>query len=202
MITTIISITVFIIAIVVHELAHGYVAFRLGDNTAKDAGRLTLNPIAHADMVGTVLLPILLVATKSPVVFGWAKPVPVNPANFKNPRRDMLFTSIAGPVSNFLLALVFAILLRTNLFPPESIVWVFLLYGVLISLVLGVFNLIPIPPLDGSNVLASILPRDLAVKYMSIQPYSFILLIGLLYMGLFKNLIFPVVTFLMKILLG
>ena len=127
-ITTIISIAVFIIAIVVHELAHGYVAFRLGDNTAKDAGRLSLNPIAHADMFGTVLLPLLLVITRSPVVFGWAKPVPVNPFNFKNPRRDMLLTSLAGPASNFCLALFFAILIRTRFFPPESIVWVFLLY--------------------------------------------------------------------------
>ena len=116
----IISITVFIIVIVFHEYAHGYVAYLLGDNTAKDAGRLTFNPARHADLFGTVLLPAMLIMSHSPVVFGWAKPVPVNPLNFKDPKKGMLLTGIAGPAANFLLALVFAVIFKTGLFPPAE----------------------------------------------------------------------------------
>ena len=112
MTSIIISITVFVIVIVAHELAHGYVAYRLGDTTARDAGRLTLNPMAHADPIGTVLLPALLILSHSPVIFGWAKPVPVNPNNFKDPRKGMLLTSLAGPGANLLLAMVFAFILH------------------------------------------------------------------------------------------
>ena len=108
----IIPIAVFIIVIVAHELAHGYVAYLLGDTTAKDAGRLTLNPIRHADPVGTIILPAILILARSPVIFGWAKPVPVNPYNFANPRRGMLLTSLAGPGANFGLAAIFAILFK------------------------------------------------------------------------------------------
>ena len=202
MISAIISIIIFIIVIVVHECAHGYVAYLQGDNTAKDAGRLTLNPVAHADLVGTVILPLLLIFTHSPIVFGWAKPVPVNPRNFVNPRKGMLLTSLAGPVANFLLAIVFATLFKTGLFPEHSIMWSFLLMGVIISLVLGVFNLIPIPPLDGANIVISLLPPEKALRFMQIERYGFIILIALLYMGLFDKVILPIVGIITRLLVG
>ena len=202
MLSAIISVTVFIIVIVAHELAHGYVAYRLGDTTARDAGRLTLNPLAHADPVGTIILPAFLIMMRSPVIFGWAKPVPVNPYNFADPRKGMLLTSLAGPAANFGLAVLFAILFKTGLFPPYSVLWTFLLYGILISLVLGIFNMIPIPPLDGANIVSSILPFELARRFMRIEPYGFIILIAFLYLGLFDKVIIPLVRILMRVLVG
>ncbi|MFH1837743.1 MAG: site-2 protease family protein [Candidatus Omnitrophota bacterium] len=197
-----ISISVFVIVIVVHELAHGIVAYRLGDPTARNAGRLTLNPFAHADLVGTVILPALLLMTHSPVVFGWAKPVPINPNNFSNPKRDMLLTALAGPAANFLLAVFFTFLFRAGIFPAHSVGWTFLLSGVIISLILGIFNLIPIPPLDGSSILVAILPPDAARSYMHFQRYGFVVLIGLLYLGLFDNVILPLVKIFIRLLMS
>ena len=153
----IIPITVFILVIVLHELAHGYVAYKLGDTTAKDAGRLTLNPLAHADPIGTIFLPAILILIHSPVIFGWAKPVPVNPRNFSNPRKGMMLTALAGPAANFLIAVFFAFIFKMGIFPAQSFGWTFLLSGIIISLILGIFNLIPIPPLDGSNILIAVL---------------------------------------------
>ncbi|MBD3426122.1 MAG: site-2 protease family protein [Candidatus Omnitrophica bacterium] len=202
MANAIISISVFVVVIVIHELAHGYVAYRLGDTTARDAGRLTLNPLAHADPIGTVLLPALLIISRAPVVFGWAKPVPVNPNNFNDPRKGMLLTSCAGPASNLILAVFFAVIFRAGIFPPGSLPGLFLLYGVLISLVLGIFNLIPIPPLDGGGIVAAILPREAARKYEKLDRYGFIILIGLLYLGLFDRVILPLVGVLTKMLLS
>ena len=198
----VISITVFIIVIVIHELAHGYAAYRLGDTTAKDAGRLTLNPLAHADPVGTILLPVMLIMMRSPVIFGWAKPVPVNPANFDNPRKGMLLTSLAGPAANFGLAVLFAILFKTGLFPAYSIPWTFLLTGIIISLVLGIFNLMPIPPLDGSQILFSLLPPEAMKYFFKIERYGFLILIALLYLGLFDKVILPLVKVLMSFMVG
>ena len=200
--TIIISITVFMIVIVVHELAHGYVAFRLGDPTAKLAGRLTLNPVAHVDPVGTILLPAILILTHSPIVFGWAKPVPVDPRNFSDPRKGMLLTSLAGPAANFALAVLFAAIFKTGIFPANSFIWTFLLYGVLISLVLGVFNLLPIPPLDGSGILMAVLPDKLLRGYMQLERYGFVILIALLYLGLFDRIILPIVRMMTRILVG
>lgn len=202
MVNAVISIAVFVIVIVAHELAHGYVAYRLGDPTARNAGRLTLNPLAHADPIGTVLLPALLIMSRSPVVFGWAKPVPVNPYNFKDPRKGMLLTSIAGPGANIVLAVIFAAVFKTGLFPPRSIPGMFLLYGVIISLVLGVFNLMPIPPLDGGGIVSAILPEKAARRFNQLERYGFIILIGLLYLGLFDRVILPLVGILTKMLLG
>ncbi|MGB2601566.1 MAG: site-2 protease family protein [Candidatus Omnitrophota bacterium] len=202
MTNALISIAVFVIVIVAHELAHGYVAYRLGDPTARDAGRLTLNPLAHADPIGTVLLPALLIISKSPVVFGWAKPVPVNPNNFKDPRKGMLLTSIAGPGANIVLAVMFAAVFKTGLFPPQSLPGMFLLYGVIISLVLGIFNLMPIPPLDGGGIVSALLPIKAARHFAQLERYGFIILIGLLYLGLFDRVILPLVGFLTKMLLG
>jgi len=198
----VISIVVFIMVIVAHELAHGWAAYRLGDPTAKYAGRLSLNPLKHLDPIGSVLLPAMLAITGSPVIFGWARPVPVNPMNFSDPRKGMLITSLAGPGANFLLALIFAAIFKTGLFPPNSIPWIFLLYGILISLVLGIFNLIPIPPLDGGGIVSSILPPELAVKYMRVERYGFLILIALLYLGLFDGFIFPLVRVLTRMLVS
>ncbi|MFC1548458.1 site-2 protease family protein [Candidatus Omnitrophota bacterium] len=202
MTSIIISITVFVIVIVAHELAHGYVAYRLGDTTARDAGRLTLNPMAHADPIGTVLLPALLILSHSPVIFGWAKPVPVNPNNFKDPRKGMLLTSLAGPGANLLLAMVFAFIFKLGLFPARSIPGAFLIYGVIISLVLGVFNLMPIPPLDGGEIISAMLPPEAAKRFARIERYGFLLIIGLLYLGFFDRVILPLVGILFKILVG
>jgi Zn-dependent protease len=202
MVNAVISIAVFVIVIVAHELAHGYVAYKLGDPTARNAGRLTLNPLAHADPIGTVLLPALLIISRSPVVFGWAKPVPVNPYNFKDPRKGMLLTSIAGPGANIVLAVLFAAVFKTGLFPPRSIPGLFLLYGVIISLVLGIFNLMPIPPLDGGGIISAMLPEKAARRFNQLERYGFIILIGLLYLGLFDRVILPLVGFLTKMLLG
>ena len=197
----ILSVIVFIIVIVIHELAHGYTAYLMGDSTAKNAGRLTLNPMAHADPVGTILLPILLMAIKSPVVFGWAKPVPVDFRNFRNPRVGMFLTSLAGPVANFLLAMIFAMIFKLGHFSPHSLIWNFLLMGILISLVLGVFNLVPIPPLDGANIIFSLLPLRMYKYFFMVERFGFIALIILLYFGFFEKIILPLVSLLTNILI-
>jgi len=198
----IISIVVFIVVIVFHELAHGYVAYRLGDPTARDAGRLTLNPLAHMDPVGTIVLPALLIISHSPVIFGWAKPVPVNPYNFKDPRKGMLLTSLAGPGANLVLAVIFAMVFKLALFPPYSVVWRFCLSGVIISLVLGLFNLIPIPPLDGAGIVFALLPPKLLRHLTWLYRYGFLVLIGLLYLGLFDKVILPLVIVMTRMLVG
>lgn len=174
-------------AIILHEISHGYVAYLLGDTTAKDAGRLTLNPIAHIDPIGTVVMPIaLLLLSGGAFFFGYAKPVPFNPRNFKDERTGMLLTGIAGPVTNILLAVVFGLLSRV--FPPPGLFWnptsidslgSFLLYFCYANLVLAFFNLVPVPPLDGSRVVQWILPDSLRDAYHSLERFGFIILIGL-----------------------
>jgi Zn-dependent protease len=197
-----VSITVFALVVVVHEAAHALAARLLGDDTAKQAGRLTLNPLAHIDPVGSVLLPALLVISHSPVVFGWAKPVPINPLNFRNPRMGLLISSLAGPAANLALAFFFAVLFKMGIFAPQTPGWVFLLQGVVISLVLGFFNLIPIPPLDGSNMLLSVLPARMLRVYAILEKYGFIILIVLLYTGLLDRVIIPLVKITTKLLIG
>lgn len=197
-----ISIAVFVIVVVIHEVAHGWVAFLMGDHTARDAGRLTLNPAVHVDPMGSIILPALLVLSHSPVIFGWAKPVPVNPMNFRSPRAGLFLTSLAGPLSNMVLAGLFAALFKTGLFPPHSLLWYFLLQGVIVSLVLGFFNLIPIPPLDGANVVMSLLPYRMMKVFAAVERYGFIVLIVLLYAGLLDRVIVPLVQLTTGILLG
>lgn len=194
------TLPIFLISVVIHEYAHGWVAYKLGDPTAKDAGRLTLNPLVHIDPMGTVFLPLMLVAMRSPIVFGWAKPVPINFSLLRNPKQDMLWVSIAGIMANILLAFIFSLLLRTGVFPINSYGWVLLNLGILVNLVLAVFNAIPIPPLDGSRVLMSILPRELAYSYMQIERFGFLILIGLLWLGLLNRVIWPVVAVLARFL--
>ncbi|MCQ9208689.1 MAG: site-2 protease family protein, partial [Omnitrophica bacterium] len=163
-------------------------------------GRLTLNPLAHIDPMGTVLLPLMLVLMGSPIVFGWAKPVPINFALLRHPKQDMLWVSVAGIGANILLAFIFSILLKMGFFPPNSYGWLFLNYAIFINLILAVFNAIPIPPLDGSKILVGLLPRKLALSYMQLERFGFLILIGLLWLGLLDRIIWPVVIILARTL--
>jgi len=166
-----------LICITIHELAHGYIAYRLGDNTAKQMGRLTLNPIKHIDLVGLVM--ILLVG------FGWAKPVPVNMRNFRHPKWYMAITAIAGPLSNIFLAVI-VILLYVLLPMATPVIVIEIVFRMaLLSIVLAIFNLLPIPPLDGSKVLFSLLPEDKYNKLMQYERFGMILIIALLFSGRF-----------------
>ena len=167
-------------SVVVHECAHGYVALRCGDPTARLAGRLTLNPLPHVDPIGTVLFPLLLVLSNTSLLFGWAKPVPVNPANFRNPAFDNVKVSAAGPASNLILGFAFAVVgtwLPVVSPGAADFLGPFFRYGVYINAVLAVFNLVPIPPLDGSHLLEYVLPRQWAWAYHRLRPYGFLLLI-------------------------
>lgn len=175
-----INLPAFLIALVVHEYAHGFIAYKLGDNTAKHMGRLTLNPLAHVDLFGTILLPLFLIISNSPFVFGWAKPVPVNFYNLVHPKKDMIWVGLAGPVANFLTALLVFIVLISGIV-TNQIFAEFLIKVLLINIFLGSFNLIPIPPLDGSRILLGLLPMKLAKLYNKITPgMGMILLIILL----------------------
>ena len=179
-----------IFAITVHEVAHGWVAKRYGDNTASSLGRLTLNPIKHIDLFGTIILPGLLLMTGTGFIFGWAKPVPVDPRNFKNPLRDMAIVALAGPVSNLLMAVAWALITRlgVTIGAGTEAISLPLIYtgvaGISINLVLALINLLPIPPLDGSRILTGILPSYWALQYNRLERYGFIILLLLLYTNL------------------
>jgi Zn-dependent protease len=179
-----------IFAITVHEVAHGWVAKKYGDNTASVLGRLTLNPIKHIDLFGTIILPGILLITGTGFIFGWAKPVPVDPRNFKNPLRDMAIVALAGPVSNLLMAVGWALVTRLGVTigaGAESISLPLIYTGVAgisINLVLALINLLPIPPLDGSRILTGILPRYWAWQYNRLERFGFIILLLLLYTNL------------------
>lgn len=177
------SIIILLFSVIIHEVMHGVIALRFGDHTAEHAGRLTLNPIPHIDLFGTILLPALLIFTGSPILFGWAKPVPVNPLNFSNLRKGELLVSAAGILANFGLAILAALIFHIlNALPQEfpALLGSLLRFTVLINLVLGTFNLFPIPPLDGSKILLSQLPYNLAKSYQRIEPYGFLILLILL----------------------
>ncbi len=198
------QIVILLFSIVFHEVAHGRVALWKGDTTARDAGRLTLNPIPHIDLFGTVLFPLILIVTRSPVLFGWAKPVPVNPWNFKQIKKDMALVGASGPASNFLLALIAGLLFRLSV-PVTGSTHVLsqaLFFAVYINLVLAFFNLIPIPPLDGSKILMGFLPDKAAMQYMSLERYGFLILYLLLFLGIFRILVFPFVRFFLYLIIG
>lgn len=195
-----------LLALTVHEFAHGYVASRLGDPTAQALGRLTLNPLKHLDPLGTLAFFVFH--------FGWAKPVPVNPAYFKDPQKDMLWVALAGPATNLALAVISALMVKTVVLLAQSIPYSAmgeailvplnstLIASVWINLVLGIFNFLPIPPLDGSRILAGILPPDLARFYASIERYGFVLLIILAASGVLSKLIIPLINFANSLLLS
>ena len=186
---TVIRVIVLLLAIIVHEVAHGFVADKLGDPTARRMGRLTLNPIPHIDLFGSIIIPGFLILTGSTFVIGWAKPVPVDIRRFRDPLRDFAITSLAGPASNLAQLIVFVVLFRL----ASALVWPnwvgYLAFsGAAINLFLAVFNLIPIPPLDGSRLLAASLPPQAAVQYLSVDRFGFVIIFGLLYIGAFEPL--------------
>lgn len=174
------TIVILLLSVIIHEVMHGVVALYFGDTTAQRAGRLTLNPIPHIDPIGTLVLPAVLILTGSPIVFGWAKPVPVNPLNFTKFKPGELWTSAAGVISNFILALLAAGLFHLTLPFASFPVLQILTYATHINLILAVFNLIPVPPLDGSKILMTLLPNDLAKEYISLERYGVIILLILL----------------------
>lgn len=194
------------IAVVFHEVAHGFVAWRLGDPTAREAHRLTLNPFAHVDLVGSIILPLTLIFVGSPVLLGWARPVPFNPGFFRNPRRGIMLVAFAGPATNLTLALASGLLFRLLAAFTMSVANGLLLTALgflcITNVVLGVFNLIPIPPLDGSKIVMGMLPDSLARAYASMERYGFILIFGLLYFGALDLILRPAVGLLMRLLLG
>ena len=186
-----ISLPILILSVVVHEFAHGWVAQRQGDNTAAMLGRLTLNPLPHIDPVGSVLVPGLLALLPGVIILGWAKPVPVNPRNFRNYKRGDILVSLAGVTANLILALLLALVLAivVRVGGPVTagslggILVAMLQYGVIINIVLMLFNLIPIPPLDGSHLLYHALPPELGARYREFGRYGFFVLLALMYLG-------------------
>ena len=198
------QIVILLFSIVFHEVAHGKVALWRGDTTARDAGRLTLNPLPHIDIFGTIIFPLILVLTHSPVLFGWAKPVPINPWRFKEVKKDMALVGAAGPASNLLLAIGAGILFRLSFrwLGPSNPLSQALFFGVFINLVLAFFNLIPIPPLDGSRIVLGFLPTDAAAQYNRIERYGFIIIFGLFFLGLFQYILFPIVKLFLILLTG
>ncbi len=190
----------FLFALTVHELAHGYIAYQLGDPTAKNQGRLTLNPLKHLDPLGVLAFIIMKI--------GWAKPVPINPNYFKNPQQGMLLVALAGPGANVVLAIASATLVKflvlfdmIPLFILQPLVSM-LVASVWINIMLAVFNCLPIPPLDGSKVLMGLLPPAALQSYMKLEPFGFILLLILFYTGIIPQLIMPIIRFSNNLLLG
>ncbi len=183
-------------AITVHEVAHGWVAKRLGDPTAMMMGRLTLNPLKHIDPVGTVLVPIILLMLGG-FIFGWAKPVPVTWRNLRNPKRDMAIVALAGPIANLLMALIWALVVKIGMLTIATAPFIGqpLIYmgaaGIFINIALMVLNLLPLPPLDGGRVVSGLLPGPLSYKYDKIEPYGFFILLGLLATEILSSIMNP-----------
>lgn len=194
-----VSFALLLIAMTVHEFAHGAVAYKLGDSTAKLNGRLTLNPLAHIDPFWTILLPLVLfLSTAGHFVFGAAKPVPVNYWSLKNPKKDMVWIGLAGPMANFILAFIIAGILR--LIPAQGISALLLFNLLTINVVLAIFNLIPIPPLDGSKILIGLLPVNLSQQYVRLERYGFIILFIFIWLGIFDRLLWPLVGAVIRML--
>jgi Zn-dependent protease len=194
-----------LLAITLHEAAHAYTAFRLGDSTAKKLNRISINPIKHIDPIGTILLPLILVLLPTPFIFGWAKPVPINYNNLKKPRRDVALVALAGPMANLIMLIGWAILLKTlnyhlnisqnNIY---SFAHIIAMYGIIINLTLLILNLLPIPPLDGSKVLYSLLPTNKAKQYEKIAPYGLFIIYILIATQVFQHILNPALNFVIQ----
>lgn len=194
------ALPVLILSVVLHEVAHGWVARLEGDPTAANLGRLTLNPIPHIDPIGSLLVPAVLTLLPGGFIFGWARPVPVNPRNFRNYKRGDILVSLAGVTVNFLLGIAFALVLAATLwaslmFPGATSTWMVLMemahYGILINFVLMLFNLLPIPPLDGSHVMYHLLPPRLGIRYRELGQYGMLIVFAFLFLGGFRILQAP-----------
>lgn len=181
-----------LVAIVFHEYSHGMAAYMLGDNTAKNAGRLTLNPIKHIDPIGFIAFLIFK--------FGWAKPVPINTMNFKNRKRDTLLVSIAGPAANFIVSIAIVLIFRLNII-TNTLVIEMLLIALWYNIILGVFNLLPFPPLDGSKIVASLLPKKIEYNFYKYERYFYIILIILIITNTIDKLLSPIINFVIDTLL-
>lgn len=204
-IDSIFYIAILIMSVVIHEVSHGFMAEYFGDSTARYEGRLTINPISHLDFFGSILLPAILVLSHSPFLFGWAKPVPYNPNNLSNQKWGTFFVAAAGIMANFAIAIIFGIFLRVA---SHSTYTVFSSPGfysitstiVVVNLALGLFNLIPIPPLDGSKIIFSLLPISFNKIIYILEQYSFILLI--IFIIFFSNSLYPILTYLFNLITG
>lgn len=200
-----IAIIPLLFAVVVHEVAHGWVARQLGDNTAYLMGRLTLNPLKHIDPIGTILVPAVLLITVG-FAFGWAKPVPVNFNNLHHPKRDTALVAVAGPFSNLLMALVWALIAKLASVMPESLAMitspliVMSMFGILINTILMVFNLIPIPPTDGGRIATSLLPPRLGYQLSRVEPFGLLILVALMLSGVLWRLFDEVIQMVMQLI--
>ncbi|MCX6751466.1 MAG: site-2 protease family protein [Candidatus Nomurabacteria bacterium] len=198
---TIFFIAILIMSVVIHEVSHGFVALRFGDKTALYAGRLTLNPLKHLDLFGSIILPAFLVLTHSSFLFGWAKPVPYNPNNLTNRKWGTIAVAAAGILANLFLAIFFGLILRFSLNSIVSTSFVSVISSiVLINLGLAIFNLIPIPPLDGSKILFSLLPNSLYSVVAFLEQYSLVLI--LVFIIFFADSLFPILSYLFQLITG
>ena len=198
--TILISLAIVLGSLTVHEAAHAWTADRLGDPTARLLGRISFNPVVHIDPIGTILLPLVAAFSGLPIL-GWAKPVPVNISRLRDPRRDFMLVAAAGPASNILLAVLAAIAIRLTVSGDALTAPAALLQIVFINVLLAVFNLVPVPPLDGGNVLAGLLPRSLAGLFVAMRPYGFLLLYALMFTGTLTAIVLPPSYFLIRLLL-
>ena len=192
--TLLIYIIPLLFAITLHEAAHGWAASKLGDHTARMMGRVTLNPVKHIDPVGTILVPLLLVIMSVGFIFGWAKPVPINFRALKSQKSGMILVALAGPGANFLMAIGWVIVAIISINLNQPIFLKMAGIGIFFNILLAVFNLLPIPPLDGSRVISALLPGPLAYKYGQFEQYGFLILLGLMYIGGFQLVVLPIVN--------